>query len=179
MAFRRTLPLLALALGLAAPLAAQDFHVGLQGSAALAMGDYHESTGKHLGYTAGLNASLGFGAGNAVRTRFDYTRVSGDLAGTGSTASAGTVLVEYVDYVHDKVEGPYLFGGLGWQRTQLRLDGAGSDNASAIAFDAGGGWQCSDLLAVELRFESSRPRFAGAEDRFRADQLDLGIVIRF
>ena len=183
---KRLLRVLAPLALVAAPLAAQDAHFGIQAGVNIPQSDLKDFVDSKLGFTLGANVAVDLGSGHVIRPRADYgfysASVSDPLFTSDNKAKTLFVGADYLYFPAQRMEGFYVTAGLGYQNTKLEVStpfGDTSDSKGAFAWAVGGGWQITDLVGAELRYTSSHPKFDGASEAFKADALNLGVTFKF
>ncbi|HET8715181.1 MAG TPA: outer membrane beta-barrel protein [Holophagaceae bacterium] len=181
---KRLLRVLAPLALVAAPLAAQDAHFGIQAGVNFPQSDLKDFIDNKLGFTLGANVAFDLGSGHVIRPRADYGYYSASVSDPFFTSDnkAKTLFVgaDYLYFPAQRMEGFYVTGGLGYQNTKVESStpfGDVSDSKGAFAWAVGGGWQITDLVGAELRYTSSHPKFDGGT--FKSDAINVGVTFKF
>jgi len=156
----RALPLLLLApaLALAAPLAAQDATIGLRAHAVAPMGDLNTLTNNQIGIGGAVFVAFPISEGLVLRPLIGFQYIpKGDtlgLTGTKTRVASIDFMMEGLWYPGgDPEHGAYLVGALGGQQWHIVATGdtPSTLNATRLGVNGGLGYQASPRLGVEVR----------------------------
>lgn len=154
--------LAAASLSLASVAMAQSFQPGIHGGLNIPLGDLGTAVDDRFGLTFGGHLGVYYGNGHELRPRVDYTRFNGGYfpAGGGrfdkNTISAWGVGADYLYYTEQRLVGPYLAMGLGYQWWDVSPRDSANHSNSAMSFAAGGGFRFNRTFAVEARFTTGQ-----------------------
>lgn len=181
---KRMLRVLAPLALMAAPLAAQDAHFGIQAGVNIPQSDLKDFIDSKLGGTLGVNATVDLGSGHVIRPRADYGYYSASVSNPISTSENKVKTLglgaDYMYFPAQKMEDIYVTAGLGYQNTKLdgiTPNGNFSESKGAFAWAAGAGWQFNESFGAEARYTSSHPKFFFGT--FKADAINVAVTFKF
>ena len=177
------------------PLVGKDVNFGCQVGIAMPQGDTKLAVGDQKGYTVGINVPIDFNGGNTLRPHLNYLTNTGTQSGNyqsnDNTLATISLGVDWLYYVNKNLAGLYLVAGIGANYTKfdstynspydlLNSGYSVTRYGTAVAFNAGLGWQFSSKFGAELQYNSASPNLSNWQISINNDaNLTLSLTFRF
>ena len=177
------------------PLVGKEVNFGFQVGIAMPQGDVKSAVGDQKGYTVGINVPIDFNGGNTLRPHLNYltnrgTQDNGYQSNDNilATISLGA---DWLYYVNKSTAGLYFIAGIGANYTKfdstfnspgyILSDGYSTTRyGTAVAFNAGFGWQFSSKFGTELQYNSASPNLSSWQTSIHnVSNLTLSLMLRF